>query len=317
MKLLITGSSGNVGFILSKYFTQKGIKVVGLDVVRNPVWEGNNNFTFYKADVTDIDGLRNIFSHENPTHVLHLAYLMKPLHDVKKEYAIDVGGSINVIVVSNETPSVKQFVQFSSTSAYGGWPDNKLWIKETDELRPGEYRYGINKKKIEEYIRDFNGRNDLAFVIVRVCTIIGPSEYKKGGLVRLIANSPFLVMYGNRYCDVQFIHEDDLTSLIELIINDNTIKGTFNLVPDSYASTKDLVPDKIFLNLPLGFMKAITGLLWFLRIARMRPPAIQLSAYGIVADAEKLKKRYHYTFTYTTLTGFRQVVEDMKKQGKL
>jgi nucleoside-diphosphate-sugar epimerase len=317
MKLLITGSSGNVGFILSKYFSQKGIRVVGLDIVKNPIWEGNNNFTFYKADVTGIDELRKIFSKENPTHILHLAYLMKPLHNVIKEYVIDVGGSKNVIIVSNETTSVKQFIQFSSTSAYGGWPDNRLWIKETDPLRPGDYRYGINKKKIEEYINTFNGRKDLKFVIVRLCTIIGPSEYKKGGLVRLIANSPFLIMYGSRHCDVQFIHEDDLTSLIDLIIKDKDIEGTFNLVPDSYSTVKDLVPDKKFLNLPLQCMKALTGLLWFLRIARMRPPAIQLSAYGIVADAEKLKKRYNYTFKYTTLTGFRQVVEEMKKQGKL
>jgi len=317
MKLLITGSSGNVGFILSKYFTMKGIKTAGLDIVENPVWAGNKNFTFYKADITCMEELRKIFIKEKPTHILHLAYLMKPLHDKKREYEIDVQGSQNVINISNETSSVKQFILFSSTSAYGGWPDNKLWIRETDPLRPGDYRYGINKKKIEEFLNSLKKKKDLRFVIVRMCTVIGASEHKKGGLLRLIAKSPFLVKYNNKSCDVQFLHEDDLTSLVYLIINDKEIKGTYNLAPDSYSPVTHLVPDRKFINLSLGFMKIITGILWYLRISGFRPPAIQLSAYGIVADPCKIMKRYNYTFKYTTLTGFRQVVEEMKKNKKL
>ena len=317
MKILITGCSGNVGYILSKYFTQKGINVIGLDMAKNPIWEGNNNFVFYKADVTSIDELKEIFSKEKPTHIIHLAFLMKSLHNKEKEYQIDVTGSQNVINAANETKSVKQFIQFSSTSSYGGWPDNKLWIPETQDLRPGDYRYGINKKKVEEYIHGLDKRIDLKFVIVRMCTIMGPSEYKKGGLLKLIAKSPFLVKYNNKICDMQFLHEDDLTALIHLIVHDSEIEGTYNLVPDSYSSIKDLAPGKKFLNLPLGFMKAITGLLWVLRISKFRPSAIQLSAYGIIADVSKLKKRYKYKFKYTTLSGFNQVVNELKKQGRL
>jgi len=317
MKILITGCSGNIGFVLCHYLTQKNIKVIGIDVIPNPIWNGHKNFKFYNTDVTNIKELKKVFSIEMPTHVIHLAFLMKPLHNKKKEYEIDVTGSKNVILSAIETKSVRQFIQASSISAYGGWPDNKLWLKETDPLKPGKYRYGINKKDVEEYIQDCEKREDLKFVILRLCTVIGPSEYKKGGLVKLIVKSPILARYSNMYCDVQFLHEEDLTKIIYLILHDSEIEGTFNLAPDSYSSIKDLVPEKVFINLPLRLIKIITGILWFLRIAKMRPPAIQLSAYGIVVDGSKLIKRYNYKFKYTTLSGFRQVVEEKKKTGKL
>ena len=150
MKILITGSSGYVGYILAKYFSEKGVQIIGLSRKENPAWKGNKNFKFYSCDVTDKKNLEKIFSKEKPTHVIHLAYLMEPLHDVKKEYEIDVIGSMNTIEIANKTKSVKQFILFSSASAYGAWPENKLWIKEYQPLRPRDYRYGINKKKVEE-----------------------------------------------------------------------------------------------------------------------------------------------------------------------
>ena len=52
-KVLITGSSGYVGYVLSRYFSEKGVSVVGIDVSKNPVWKGNENFQFYKCDIRD------------------------------------------------------------------------------------------------------------------------------------------------------------------------------------------------------------------------------------------------------------------------
>jgi nucleoside-diphosphate-sugar epimerase len=317
MKLLITGSAGNVGYFLIKYFVSKHIPVTGLDVVENSNLKPGKYFKFIRASVTDQQELNEIFTKEKPTHVIHLAYLMKSIHNTVKEHEIDVTGSENAINAANETRSVKQFIEFASTSAYGGRPDNKLWIKETQELRPGGYRYGINKKEVEEFINKFHKRQSLKFVIVRMCTAIGPSEYKKGGLVELMVRSPFLVKFDGKYVDLQLIHEHDLTALIHMIVKDRSIKGTYNLVPDDYSSIRALVPGKRFLSLPLGIVKAFTGILWALGMSGFMPAAIDLSAYGIVADPAKLQKRYRYKFKYTTLTGFRDAVEGMKKSGLL
>jgi UDP-glucose 4-epimerase len=315
MKILITGSSGNIGYFLCKYFTGKHIFTVGVDITPNPVWQGPRKyFNFYKEDILNKSAIEAILKKEKPTHIIHLAYLMKSLHNQKKEYEIDVQGSKNIVEISNKIKSVKQFIEFSSTSAYGAKPDNKKWIKEVTPLCPGEYRYGINKKIVEDFIKGYRGRKDLKFVIVRMCTAIGPSEYKKGGLVELIVKSPFLIAYDGLYPELQLLHEYDLTQLIHKIIMDKNIKGIFNLCPDTYSSLKELVPDKKFINLPISIVKNITGVLWNLRISSFMPAAIDVSAYPIIADPIKLKQRYNYKFKFTTLSGFKDAVRGMKEK---
>ena len=71
---------------------------------------------------------------------------------------------MNFSVTSSSLCSVTcilSFEEYSSASAYGAWPDNKLWIKETQELRPRDYHYGINKKIVENYMNKFKKRTIL------------------------------------------------------------------------------------------------------------------------------------------------------------
>lgn len=315
MKLLITGSSGYVGYVLARYFSEKGVEVIGIDIARNPVWDGNENYSSHKCDITDKERLVEIFSKEKPSHVIHLAFLMDPLHDVKREYQIDVTGSINTLEAAAKCKSVKQFIQFSSASAYGAWPDNRLWIKEEQKLRPRDYRYGINKKIVEVYYN--TSPKDFKMVILRMCTAIGPSYHKKGGVVSLLVKAPILTKFNGRYCELQFLHEDDLTGLIELIVKDKKIEGTFNFSPDSYATTRQLAPNKFFLYVPLWLMRGIIRILWALRLSSVRPAAITLSTYGIIADPKKLMQRYKYKFKYSTLSGFKDTVKKRKANGTL
>jgi UDP-glucose 4-epimerase len=316
MRVLITGSSGYVGRVLSKHLSEKGVKVIGIDVEPNNDLV-NDHFNFIECDVTDKERVEKIFKENKPTHIIHLAYLMNPIHNKKREHEIDVNGSKNIFKAALETSSVIQFVQMSSTSAYGGWPGNKLWIKETAPLRPRGYRYGINKKEVEEYMEYFRKRINIKLVILRMCTAVGPSYHKKGGVVSLLAKTPILTKINNRYAEVQFIHEDDLTAIFDLILNDPKMEGTFNLAPDSYATTRELSKAKIALPVPLFLMKGITSLLWALHLASMRAPAIELSTYGIVADPRKLMKRLNYRFKYGTKEAYFDTVEKRRKKGNL
>ncbi len=316
MKLLITGSSGYIGYVLSRYFSERGTVVVGVDINENPVWSGNGNFIFARCSVMDLKSLEKIFASEKPEAVIHLAYLMNPIHDAEKNYEIDVEGSRNVVLLSDRSPSVSLLIIMSSASAYGTVPGNRLWIKETEPLTPGDYRYGVHKKIVEEWIAEYGHRADLRVVLLRMCTAIGPSYHKKGGVVSILEKSPFLLSF-NRNCAIQFIHEEDMAALIELIVGDEDINGTFNLAPDSFAITEELVPGKPFVPFPLAAARGITGLLWALRISEAMPSAVTLSARGIVIDPAKLKARYGYSFRYSTAEGYRATVEKRKELGTL
>lgn len=318
-KILITGSTGYCGHFLARHFAGAGIPVVGLDIAPHPVIKDVPNFTFIKTDIRDRAALQNIFSAEKPSHVLHLAFLMDPVHDKKYEYNVDVAGSKHAFELANSTASVKQFILLSSASAYGAWPDNPEFLTEDAPLRPRDYNYGIYKREVENYYRSFPKRADLKLVIFRMCTAVGPSYYKAGGVVSTITKSPFMLDIKGGDGRVQFIHEEDVIALFDKVVNDNDAQDTFNLAPPSYATTRELAKPfgKKFIPLPLWLLRGIFWIIWNLRIAPLTPAIARLMAYGIIVSPAKLMARYGYTFKYSTKEAFMDAVTKRKANGTL
>ena len=317
MRILITGSSGYVGGVLSRHFTGAGAEVVGLDLAPDPAWAGHDRFRFRACDVTRREALADAFAEARPTHVIHLAFLMNPIHDARREHEIDVEGSVNVLEECDRRASVRQLVLLSSTSAYGAWPDPSPWITEDAPLRPRDYRYGQHKREVEERYAAHGRRSSLRLVVLRMCTAVGGTYHKAGGVVALLARAPLLPRFEGRHCELQFIHEADLTALFDRIVQDPEVEGTFNLAPDSFATTRELVPGKRFVPVPLRLARGLAWVLWNLHLAEVMPSAMDLSTWGIVADPAKLVRRYGYVFRYGTLEAFRAAVRERRENGTL
>lgn len=308
MKVLITGSSGNLGGIITKHLLFNGIPVVGIDIN-----EGFNHntipfFKFYNCDIRNKSKLLDIFVKEQPTHVLHFACTFNRFRNRKKELDIDFGGSQNVLEISNITLSVKQLIYSSSAAAYGGNPDNGLWLSESQKLRPGKYRYGMIKKIVEEFFCSAQIRDDLRIICLRICSVIGPSFNKRKSAFSIFANSK----YGLKQWEqnkVQFLHEDDMNSLITLILKDNQVDGIFNMAPDSYSAVNELIPDKKYFYVPLPLIAGIMWILWNLRILNLQPASLKHSLYPILLDPDKLTSRYHYKFKYSTTDAFYDTIK--------
>jgi len=309
MKLLITGSSGYIGSILSNFFGKKGIPIVGVDIDKSER-SVSKNYTFYKCSILNEKKLEQIFEREEPTHVIHLAYILKPLHNTKIEDEVDLTGSQNVLRISNTTPSVKKFILFSSVSAYGARKENRLWIREDHMLAPGNYRYAVNKKKIENHCNNFTKRNDLKIIILRVCIVVRSSCNKKKGAITTILKSPFLIKKV-KTSKLQLIHEKDLNALMDMIVRDENIEGTFNMAPDTFSSVVELFPNKKYLPIPIWFVKTVIFLLWSLRIVNFNSSGLEYCINDIIVDPSKLINRYGYEFQYTTLTVFNEMLSQL------
>lgn len=308
MKILITGSSGYVGNFLIKYLTSRGHEVIGLDTNQFS-FQTYKGYNFKICDITNRHHVFSIIKDIQPDHIIHLAYLMKPEHIRAIEDSVDLLGSENIFLAANNTPSVKQLILFSSASVYGGNPDNPQWITEETKPRPGEWRYAQNKELSEEFYNNFPKREDLNIVIFRMCTACGPSYFKKGGLVRVLKHSPIGLLINGSDMNMQFIHEDDVKNLVERVLNDNTIIGTYNLAPDSFAATRELSPNpKLFIKIPESFLHAIFRMLWQLKLGPS-PTSIALMTYSIIISPHKLQKRYNYTFKYSTKEAFNNSIE--------
>jgi len=83
-KTLITGAAGFIGFHLAQRLLEQGDQVCGLDNMndyydvnlknhRLKLLEGQNNFTFIKADIADREKIADIFASEKFDAVVNLA----------------------------------------------------------------------------------------------------------------------------------------------------------------------------------------------------------------------------------------------------
>ena len=309
MTIAITGSNGYLGNFLTKYLTEKGYKVIGIDLASNPRQNTYKNFTFIKCDVRD-KKIKTILEEHKVTHVIHTAYLMEPQRNKTYEMDVDINGSLNVFAAIRQTKSVTQFINISSTSVYGAFKDNKPWIKETQTPQPRDWVYAKHKVTVEKHLSSLKNLNIINF---RLCTVVGPSYYKKGGVVQTLANGKIGLKLDNKYSVAQFIHEDDVKQIIEFTINDKKINGTFNMCSDSYSILKDLEPNTIYIPFPKFLFKTIIALLWNLKIINISPTSVNLIAHPIVASPDKLIDYFGYKFLYSTEEAYKDAVKKRRK----
>ena len=132
-KILITGSSGFIGFHLSKKLLQKkGNKVHGYDSMNNyydvnlkrsrlNILKKNKNFTFTKSKLENKKTLENVFKKFKPNIVIHLAAQAGVRYSIEKPRVYldsNITGTYNIIEVSKKL-NVKHLIMASSSSVYG------------------------------------------------------------------------------------------------------------------------------------------------------------------------------------------------------
>lgn len=313
MKVLITGSSGSLGRMLTRYLISGNVNVVGLDIKTSGECFTEELFRFHRCCITDKKRLESIFSEEQPTNVVHFACSFNRIRNRRREYEIDVEGSLNVLEVSNNTLSVKQLIYSSSAAIYGAHYDNKIWLSESDHLRPETYRYGINKKLIEKTYFDTAVRHDLHIASLRICQVVGPSYDKPGSFVSLLNKLPVIPEFCKEN-KAQFVHSDDFVRLVGHVLDDTEINGAFNLAPKDFTVIKKLVPDKKFIGIPLSFTTGLLSVLWNLRILNIQPAALKTGIYPMILDPSKLILRYGYNFEFSSEEAFKSTLLPLKAE---
>ena len=99
--ILITGSSGFFGQIVTRYCLENKLKCIGLDIEPNEIKD--TNFTFYQMDLTNFFELKKVCINEGITHIIHCA--AKLAHDVKDEHELwgsSVDGTRNLAKIAKQ-----------------------------------------------------------------------------------------------------------------------------------------------------------------------------------------------------------------------
>tara|TARA_B100001094_G_scaffold265205_1_gene267583 strand:+ start:19 stop:1020 length:1002 start_codon:yes stop_codon:yes gene_type:complete len=233
MKILITGSSGFIGFHLSKKLLDKGHKVYGYDSMNNyydvrlkkaryNILKKYKNFSFTKNKLENKNSLEKVFKKFKPSIVIHLAAQAGVRYSIEKPRVYldsNITGSYNIIEVSKKF-NVKHLIMASSSSVYGA--NKRIPFKETDKTETQLSIYAATKKSNESMAHSYSNIWKVPITMLRFFTVYGPwgrpdmalFKFTKG----ILANKK-IDIYNNGKMYRDFTYIEDIVDGIRLLIN--------------------------------------------------------------------------------------------------
>jgi UDP-glucuronate 4-epimerase len=185
MTYLITGAAGFIGFYLSKRLLAQGKSVVGIDNLsdyydvnlkktRLRELEGDPGFTFYKLDLTDREGVENLFSENKFDYVVNLAAQAGVRYSLTNPHAYidsNIVGFLNILEGCRYN-DVKHLVFASSSSVYGA--NTRMPFSVHHNVDHPVSLYAATKKSNELMAHTYSSLYKLPCTGIRFFTVYGP-----------------------------------------------------------------------------------------------------------------------------------------------
>jgi UDP-glucose 4-epimerase len=264
--------------------------------------------------VRDREAVRNALDRSRADALVHLAFLLDPIHDESLMYDIDVNGTHNVLEAA-AAAGTRQVLVTSSAVAYGAFPDNPEPLTEADPVRGvASYSYARDKTESDRLCQLWAERHpDRTMTIVRPCIVLGPNV--NNSLVRLWTKAPAAWDFGALDNNVQFAHEDDVVEAISRLL-DGRHAGAYNVAGDglmTYRECAELI-DLPVRKIPVKALRALARASWKLRLAEAPPGQIEFGLYPWIVSNEKLKTTLGWGPEHDTRSTFEVA---MRRHGKL
>lgn len=183
--VLVTGGAGFIGSHVCDALLEKGDRVICIDnfndyydpqIKEKNVEHNLNNqlFKLYKADITDIEKLREIFQENNIEIVCHLAARAGVRPSIKQPdlyTKVNVNGTLNLLELAKEF-KIKNFIFGSSSSVYGN--NKKTPFSESDNVDNPISPYAATKKAGELLCHTYHHLHGMNITCLRFFTVYGP-----------------------------------------------------------------------------------------------------------------------------------------------
>ena len=232
-KILITGSSGFIGFHLAKKLLEKGNKVHGYDSMnsyydvklkkdRNKILKKYKNFSFTRSKIENKKILEKIFKVFKPNIVIHLAAQAGVRYSLENpDVYLDTNilGTFNIIKIAKKI-KVKHLIIGSSSSVYGA--NKKIPFQEIDKTDHQVSFYAATKKSTESLAHSYSSLWGLPVTMLRFFTVYGPwgrpdMAYFKFTKKILAGKKIDIYNKGMMYRDYTYI--DDIVDGISKVLN--------------------------------------------------------------------------------------------------
>ena len=315
MRYLITGGSGYIGSRLVELLARREDteKIVIADVVP-PKGAYRPKTEYEKVDVRDRPAVHAALERANPDVLVHLAFILNPVHDEGLMYDVDVNGTHNVLEAADEV-GVRQVLVTTSGVAYGAFPDNPEPITEDWPVRGvARFSYARDKTESDRIVQLWALQHpDVITTIVRPCIVYGPNV--DNYLVRIWSEAPAIADVGNLDAHAQFVHEDDVVEAISRLLLGKHA-GQFNLAADGLMTRRECAEllDTRVIKMPVWLYRALANFAWRVRQSEAPGGGIDFELYPWILSNEKVKKTLDWTPRYDSRETF---LIAMRAQGRL
>ena len=236
MRIIVTGGAGFIGSHLTDALIKEGHQVMILDNFSSGNKKYLNPKAFVKkADICSDKSIKSIFASFKPQAVFHLAALIDvriSMKSPKKDYDVNVGGSMNILEACREYRVGNIIFSSSGGAVYGD--ATKLPTSEScppDPLSP----YGTSKFVFEEYLKLYHKMFNIKTIILRYPNIYGPRQGSvgEGGVIAVfcknILSGKDLKIFGSGKQTRDFVFVGDIVKANIKALKSKLNFGVFNI----------------------------------------------------------------------------------------
>tara|TARA_Y100000741_G_scaffold159656_1_gene120602 strand:+ start:4194 stop:5156 length:963 start_codon:yes stop_codon:yes gene_type:complete len=243
MKILITGTSGFIGYHLAKSYLEDGHSICGIDNMNN-YYDKNlkisrlerllahKKFEFNEANLIDINSLGKIFDKFKPQKVVNLAAQAGVRYSIKNPKAYldsNLIGFMNVLE-SSRKHEVEGLIYASSSSIYGG--NSKIPFDVTDKTDNPISLYAATKKSNELLANAYHNIYNMNVTGLRFFTVYGPwgrPDMAYFSFTKNILEGKSINVFNKGKMKRDFTYIDDIISGTKAAVKRNYPCEIFNL----------------------------------------------------------------------------------------
>lgn len=256
--ILITGGAGFIGSHVVRLFVNKypEYQIINLDAL---TYAGNlenlrdienkPNYTFVKADITDVTAIKAVFSKYKIDGVIHLAaesHVDRSIADPLAFIQTNIVGTVTLLNAVREAWNNdfngKLFYHISTDEVYGSLGSTGFFTEETsyDPRSP----YSSSKASSDHLVRAYYHTYKLPVLITNCSNNYGPNQFPEKLIplaIHNIKNKKPVPVYGKGENIRDWLFVVDHARAIDVVFHQGTVGETYNIGGHNEWKNIDLI----------------------------------------------------------------------------
>lgn len=257
MKIIVTGGLGFIGSNFIKHILSTTTHdIVNVDkcdyMAREHNVPAHPRYTYIRGDITEKYHMTHIFQEFRPDVVIHFAAqsCVTKSFEFAFQYTKDnVLGTHVLLESAKNYGQLEKFIHISTDEVYGE-VDLSTTSNELSAMNPSN-PYSASKAAAELYVMAYKNAYKLPCIITRGNNVFGPQQYPEKVvplfISQILGDIP-VTIHGDGSTRRNFIHVDDVSRAVEMILEEGEIGRTYNIgsrheysVVEIYEKIRDII----------------------------------------------------------------------------